>query len=253
MPPGRPLLYPMTVPGVQPHATGYRRAMPRPAPPPADADTLMARALALAGHPLRTVADRVDMPVPPHLRRHKGWVGQLLETALGATAGSRAEPDFPHLGIELKTLPVTPDGRPRESTFVCTAPLDGSIAATWEDSWVRRKLSQVLWVPILTPDGSAPGDRRVGAPILWRPDPEEAAQLAADWTSLAEHIALGHLHQLHARHGVALQLRPKAADAATTTWVLDEEGETVRENPRGFYLRPSFTAAVLARRLYMPR
>lgn len=219
------------------------------APPPPDETTLLHRARALAGHPLRQVAARHRMGVPDSLRRDKGWIGQLLEAALGATASSRAQPDFPHLHVELKTLPVHPDGRPRESTYVCTAPLDGSMARDWPSSWVRRKLLRVLWVPIVTPDGSAPGDRIVGTGFLWTPSAEEEAMLRADWESITEHIALGHLHQLHARHGRALQLRPKAADASQTTWVLDEDGAFVRENPRGFYLRPSFTRALLARHL----
>jgi len=223
--------------------------MPVSAPPPPDEPTLLSRANALAGHPLRAVAARQRMPVPDSLRRDKGWIGQLLEAALGATAASRAQPDFPHLHVELKTLPVHPDGRPRESTYVCTAPLDGSMARDWTSSWVRRKLQRVLWVPIVTPDGTPPGDRIVGTPFLWTPSAREDAVLRADWESIAEHIALGHLHQLHARHGEALQLRPKAADASQRTWVLDEDAEWVRENPRGFYLRPTFTRAVLHRHL----
>lgn len=223
--------------------------MPPIVPPPPDEATLLRRATALAGLPLRRIAHDMNRPVPSDLRRDKGWIGQLLEDALGATASSRAQPDFPHLHVELKTLPVHADGRPRESTYVCTAPLDGSLARDWTSSWVRRKLLRVLWVPIVTPDGSAPGDRLVGTAFLWTPSADEEATLRADWESIAEHIALGHLHQLHARHGDALQLRPKAADATQTTWVLDEDGELVRENPRGFYLRPTFTRALLARHL----
>lgn len=192
------------------------------------------------------------MPTPADLRRDKGWIGQLLEHVLGATAASRAEPDFAHLGVELKTLPVLPDGRPRESTFVCTAPLDGRLEPDWASSWVRRKLQAVLWIPILTPPHTPPGDRRVGSPFLWRPNPEEDALLAQDWTSITDHIALGHLDQLHAGHGVALQLRPKAADRRQTTWTRDEHGEPVRDNPRGFYLRPTFTRGLLERHLRLP-
>jgi len=31
------------------------------------------------------------------------------------------------------------------------------------------------------------------------------------------------------------------------TWTVDDEGEWARDNPRGFYLRPRFTRALLAR------
>jgi DNA mismatch repair protein MutH len=216
-------------------------------PAPSTVDELFARADRLAGHPLAHVAARFGIPVPEDLRRAKGWIGQLLETALGATAKSRAEPDFPHLGVELKTLPVTPEGAPRESTYVCTAPLDASTGARWEDSWVCRKLSCVLWVPVVGAGSVPVGERVIGSPLLWRPSPEEDAALRADWEELTEIIALGELWQLTAHRGKVLQIRPKAADRSAMTWTVDEEGEWARDNPRGFYLRPRFTRALLAR------
>jgi len=145
--------------------------------PPHTVDELFARADKLAAHPLAHVAERFGIPVPKDLRRAKGWIGQLLETALGATAKSRPEPDFPHLGVELKTLPVTPEGAPRESTYVCTAPLDGSAGARWEDSWVCHKLSCVLWIPVVGAGSVPVGERVIGSPLLWRPSPEEDAAL----------------------------------------------------------------------------
>jgi len=218
----------------------------RPSPPRTE-DELHERALALAGLPLAHIAGRFGQKVPPDLRRDKGWIGNLLETALGATAKSRAEPDFPHLGVEMKTLPVRTDGRPLESTYVCTAPLDGSLEARWEDSWVRHKLARVLWVPIVGERGSPPGERRVGTPLLWTPTPEQDAALRADWEALTELIRLGELWQIDAKKGRFLQLRPKAAHRRETTWTLDEDGEWARANPRGFYLRTRFTRALLER------
>lgn len=221
-----------------------------PGPPPDEA-TLVDRARGLAGRDLAWIAGGLGVPVPADLRRHKGWVGQLLETALGATAASRAEPDFPHLGVEMKTLPVHDDGRPRQSTYVCTAPLDGRLARTWEESWVRRKLSRVLWVPVLG-EGEV-GARRVGTPFLWSPDAAEDAALREDWTALTELIALGELWHLTARHGHVLQLRPKGATGADRVWTADESGDAVLETPRGFYLRPAFTGAILRRSLRVRR
>lgn len=215
--------------------------------PPVDERELMGRALRLAGRPLSWVAEQAGWELPPDLRRHKGWVGQLLEDRLGASAGNRAEPDFPHLGVELKTLPCDATGKPKETTYVCTAPLDGSLERRWEDSWVRHKLSRVLWIPIVIPDSGVLGDRRVGAPMLWTPTPEEDALLRADWEELAELIHGGEVWQLSARLGKVLQLRPKAATSRDMTWVLDQEGEWVRENPRGFYLRTRFTGGLLKR------
>jgi len=221
-------------------------------PSPETSAELLARARSIAGRPLRNIAEQLGRPVPPDLRRAKGWIGQLLEAFLGASAGGRAEPDFPHLGIELKSLPVDRTGRPRESTWVCVAPLDGSLSGTWELSWVRRKLSRVLWIPVVGEGAMAPGDRLVGAALLWSPSDEEEALLRRDFEDLAELIQTGNLAQLDAHRGSALQLRPKAGSSRDLTWMLDEDAQWIEVNPRGFYLRRSFTTALLERHLRMP-
>ena len=214
----------------------------RQAAAPSDLPTLLDRARALAGHDLTWLARQVDAAVPPDLRHHKGWVGQLLEAALGATAGSRAEPDFPHLGVELKTLPVSAEGRVKQTTWVCHAPMDRA-QGTWEHSDVRRKLARVLFIPIV--GDHAVEELLVGTPLYWEPSVEQQAVLRRDWEEHVEKLATGALADVHARAGVALQLRPKAAHASDWVWVLDEEGDWVQATPRGFYLRRSFTQSIV--------
>ena len=196
------------------------------------------------------IASDFGLPVPPDLRRNKGWIGQVMEEVLGATAASRAEPDFPHLAVELKTLPVESSGRVRESTYVCTAPLT-SVGDSWENSWVCHKLACVLWVPIVSVSGTPPGERVVGTPLLWRPSEEQRRQLERDWHELTQLMRRGELWMISGHRGEALQLRPKAANASSTQWVLDEDANWVQEIPFGFYLRASFTRELLSRHFYM--
>ncbi len=201
----------------------------------------------MAGRNLAWLAAEHRVAVPDDLKRAKGWIGQLVELHLGATASTRPEPDFPHLGIELKTVPVDRGGRPAQSTYVCTVPLDRP-AASWDASWVRKKLARVLWVPIV--GSGPPGERILGAPVMWSPSEEEEAILQADWTELTDLIALGELWQVEGQRGQALQIRPKGARNVDRTWALDVDGRWVRDVPRGFYLRPRFTGAILARQLH---
>lgn len=215
--------------------------------PPRTEAELLRRARALDGLSLASLAERVAFEVPPDLRSHKGWVGHLLEAVLGASAASRGEPDFPHLGIELKTIPVKADGSPLQSTWVCVAPLDGTMARHWEDSRVRAKLAAVLWVPVDGDPSIPPARRRVRGPRMWRPSADEEARIREDWEFHAEVIGLGELWQLDARNGEVLQIRPKALNSAERVWTYDDEGERVRANPKGFYLRRSFTQSVLER------
>ncbi len=215
-----------------------------PPPTPRREVELLDRADGLAGALLADIAHYYGVVVPPDLRRHKGWIGDLIERALGAMAGGMAGPDLPELGIELKTIPVTEDGRPREATWVCVAPMDKIELGPWERSPVRKKLARVLWVPIVG-DGP-PGERRVGAPLIWSPSADQEEALAQDWAALSELISEGEVWQWKAHHGRALQVRPKARKGSDYVWVLNGEGDWVQTVPLGFYLRTRFTAGVLA-------
>ena len=216
---------------------------------PSSESELMERALAIAGCTLAELAEQLRVPVPRDPRRSKGWAGQLVEAALGAPSAGAPGPDFPGLGIELKTIPVSREGRPRESTWVCIAPMEDVTGLAWETSLVRAKLARVLWVPTVGGAIGDPGLRRIGTPFPWSPSPEEEATLRADWEEFMEDIALGRIGTITGRRGTALQLRPKAASSRERDWTTDEDGARVLANPKGFYLRASFTAALLTRRL----
>ena len=216
---------------------------------PATLEELRQRAESIAGLSLGQLADLYEIKVPEDLRRNKGWVGLLLERHLGATARSRAEPDFPHLGVELKSLPVDLGGKPLESTFVCTIELTQLADCEWEDSRLMKKLRQVLWVPVEARRDVALAVRRIGTPIFWQPDPEDVAQLRADWEELSLLIAQGRTGEITAHLGQVLQVRPKAAKGGSRRRALDDEGALYDEQPKGFYLRASFTAAIIERSL----
>lgn len=221
-------------------------------PPPRDETELLERAAAVAGLRLAELAERFEVPVPPDLRRAKGFVGGLLERALGASAGSRALPDFPELHIELKTLPVDRSGAPVESTFVCTIPLTEIGEVEWADSRVRRKLESVLWVPVEGERAIVVGERRIGQAMLYRLTEEDEQLLRADWEELAGFIGRGHVEELTGHLGKVLQIRPKAADSQARRLGFDADGAPFAALPRGFYLRPAFTHALLRRHFALP-
>ncbi len=220
-------------------------------PPQSEAD-LVSRARELAGTTLGAIAARLGVDVPPDQRRAKGWVGTLVERALGAAAGSRAQPDFEQIGVELKTLPVDARGKPRESTFVCTIPLAEIGAVEWQRSRVRRKLARVLWVPVQAQPALAMAERRVGEALLWSPDADDEAVLRFDWEELAGRIGTGDVESISGHLGRFLQVRPKAADSHARTRGFDADGAPLWTLPRGFYLRAAFTARILERHYRLP-
>lgn len=221
--------------------------------PPRDEHELRVRALCLAGRTLGDLARELRFTLGDTALRTKGKAGELVERALGAAPVARREPledprsllDFPHLGIELKTIPVDERGRPRESTFVCALPLGHADAMEWRGSWVRTKLSHVLWFPILTREHAAWDERTLLEPLFWRPSREQDAVFCADFDEVMGIVARGAIERLNARVGRWLQVRPKAAHGRARTVVHGPEGEAIATVPRGFYLRSRFTDAIL--------
>lgn len=213
--------------------------------PPQTTEDLMARCHAIAGLTIGQLAERLDQVVPKNLLKDKGWVGQLIELALGANGGSQAVVDFANLGIELKTLPINQQGKPLESTYVCVAPLTGVTGLEWQHSWVCQKLQHILWLPILAERQIPLAQRVIGNGFLWQPSPQQQQALQQDWEELMELISLGGIANIRGATGKYLQLRPKAANSKALTDAIGSQGQPIKTLPRGFYLKTTLTAAIL--------
>lgn len=211
-----------------------------PNPSETEAD-LLARCRAIEGYSFGQLAQQLQIRIPALSIQRKGWIGSALEKALVTTAGNQSLPDFVHLGIELKTLPISASGKPAESTFVTSIPLLTIHEQIWETSQCWAKLRRVLWILIEADPNISFAHRRIGAAVLWSPSLAEQAILAQDWADLSLLIIQGKLHELDARMGQYLQVRPKAADARSLCYGLDEAGQKILTLPRGFYLRSTFT------------
>lgn len=206
---------------------------------------LMSRCKIITGLTFAQLSRRIGLPIPEHPMQRKGWAGQALELALGATAGNQSLPDFENLGIELKTIPINQMGKPAESTFVTTIPLLTIQQQTWETSQCFAKLKRVLWIP-LEGDRNIPfHTRRIGSALLWTPSAEQVGILKRDWLELTLMIGTGKLAEIDATMGEYLQVRPKAANSKSLSYGLDEEGNKIQTLPRGFYLRSRFTEQIL--------
>lgn len=212
-------------------------------PPHSEAELLENVAI-LAGKTIQQIARLQGIDIPDNQIRQKGWVGKLLERSLGATAKSLPEPDFQHIGVELKTLPLNRNGRPKETTYVCTINLSNP-ESSWQHSLVKRKLSCILWLPIEADKNIPLAKRRVGSGILWRPDSHQESVLHRDWKELTDMISMGELENITAHQGQYLHIRPKAADTKALCHGINQVGEKIPTLPRGFYLRTSLTCQIL--------
>lgn len=182
----------------------------------------------------------------------KGLTGQLIEILLGAQAGSKPLPDFPNLGLEVKTLPIDLHGEPKETTYVCTAPLlyknHNNIDYDFQSSLLYKKLSHVLWLPIIINKKSHVKDhwlnRIIGNPFLWQPNKEQFNALKTDWLELTEMLLMGEVEKVSSHYGTVLQIRPKAANSKVLTSAIGADGSKIHTIPRGFYLRTNFTREI---------
>ena len=212
-----------------------------------DLEALLSHARALVGVELAELADGLGLPVPAGRVRTKGWSGQVVEHELGVAVGGARGPDFEALGIELKTVPVTPALVPLESTAVCQIDPIAIAGESWETSYVRAKLARVLFVALEVPEGArSVGDRRVAAVTLWAPAAADESVLRADFELFVrEYFRRGRAAEITGHLGAVLQVRPKGRNAADDRPGYDSAGNPTRVGKHGFYLRPAFVAAIL--------
>lgn len=212
-------------------------------PPQTEAE-LLTRCHALYGWSVAQLLHALNLHPPQRSSQRKGLIGTALELALGAHAGAQSKPDFPDLGIELKTLPIGPQGYPLESTFVTTIALLRAHHETWETSRCYAKLRRVLWFPVEGVTSIPFEERRLGRAWLWSPSLEQVTILKQDWTTFMTLITLGRLNEINATMGTYLQIRPKGANSKALCDHFDESGHQTKTLPRGFYLRASFTGTL---------
>lgn len=211
---------------------------------------LLQAARQLEGLSLQALADANALMIPEQSQRAKGWIGTLLERHLGASAGNLSLPDFPRLGIELKTIPINSQKKPLESTYITVLNLLSENTHFFENTSLYQKLSKILWVPILTYDLNkrekiALSARRIVSPFLWSPSSSTWAVLKQDWEEIMAFVIQGNISALSGRVGTYLQIRPKAASSYSVTSSYDQTGKLKKTLPRGFYLRTALTREIL--------
>lgn len=212
---------------------------------PRTEEELLDRCVEIEGLTFLQLAELLQSDIPDQPSKCKGWTGQAMERALHTTAGSQSLPDFHHLGIELKTIPLNGAGKPAESTFITSIPLLTIHHQAWQTSQCRQKLQRILWIPV-EGDSAIPFEaRRIGQAKLWSMNEAQENSLRNDWQELTAMIGQGQLEDITAHLGEYLQVRPKAMNANSLCYGFNGEGNKILTLPRGFYLRSRFTESLL--------
>lgn len=200
----------------------------RPLPPTSN-EELIERCAGIAGRTVGEVAMLYRVSVPHDLKHARGFIGHLLEQALGADHKARAAPDFPALQVELKSIPIDTNGRPHQATKICQVPtIRRGHAERWDQSLLRRKLACILWIPVQSQQGEPVADHRIGNPLLRRLPPDDETVLRADWEEFMDYLGTGQAEHLSTASGQYLQVRAAATNGT-----------------HNFYLRTRYTERIL--------
>lgn len=189
------------------------------------------RANNITGMTIAELAKALQIPLPHNPKSAKGFIGQLVEIALGASAGSNPIQDFPSINLELKTIPIKFNGSPAETTHICVAHLNNLCGLSFENSNVYNKIKQVLWVPVEGEKDIPIGERHIGQSFLWKMNDEEFKLLKTDFEEILEYIIHNDKENIPASIGEYMQLRPISK--------VDDKKQY------GFYLRKNFTSMLI--------
>lgn len=189
------------------------------------------RANNITGMTIAELAKALQIPLPHNPKSAKGFIGQLVEIALGASAGSNPIQDFPSINLELKTIPIKFNGSPAETTHICVAHLNNLCGLSFENSNVYNKIKQVLWVPVEGEKDIPIGERHIGQSFLWKMNDEEFKLLKSDFEEILEYIIHNDKENIPASIGEYMQLRP-----------IDKVDD---KKQYGFYLRKNFTSMLI--------
>lgn len=218
---------------------------------PKTEESLFLQAQLLSGRCLGELAVKAGMDIPCNLKYEKGWIGKLIEFWLGGACSSMSGPDFPNLGIELKTIPIK-NGNSSEPTFICNESLVKGLDMTWKNSYIYNKIRRILWMPILyNRKNILLSKLTVGNYLLWSPNKEENHLLKSDWEELMDLVFLQNTTHSIPYYGEILQLIPnKSGTKKLLTSASRNYSNPSFNISKRFYFRKRFTSKIFKNHIF---
>ncbi|RIY34978.1 MutH/Sau3AI family endonuclease [Psittacicella gerlachiana] len=221
-----------------------------PSTAPTSLGQLLTYCQQICGKSIEEISHKHNVEMIYSLHENRGWLGNLIEIALGATAGSKPTQDFINLGIELKTLAIATNGKAKSDIFISSLPINKFMLQNWQTSHVLYKLKKILFVPIeYNPDISL-AQRRIGKAFLWSPNKEDLAIIKQDWETIMQIITQQDFNALKSNVGQILCVRTKALNTSQAVSIEDTDGFNLNLPPLSFYLRRSFINNIINSNFY---
>jgi DNA mismatch repair protein MutH len=188
------------------------------------------------GVPFAELAERlgvqgIDLPA----EKRKAFGGNMVEAMLGIARNSLPDPDLASIGAEVKSIPLFPDGRPRENTKITSLTLRlVADEADFFTSHLYRKLRTILFLPIHKTDNARPHGWYLRPPFLWLPSTEQLDVIRHDHATYLGAIRERRWDMLSLSHGRYLGVntsgqltRGMAREDKSYAWWLKKELTTM--------------------------
>ena len=206
---------------------------------PANRKSIVEYAQKLVGHTLR---DSCDVESFSSKKGNKGKLGQAIEYCyFEYEPNSAQEPDFPEVGLELKTNPVK---RKRDRTLSAKERLVltmidycALVHETWESSTVLSKMGDMLLITFLHEPEKDEFDYEfefVGTPLI---PPEDMVVIRDDWETIVAKVKAGLAHEISGGDTNYLEACTKGASAKT---VRKQPYSDIMAKQRAFALKSSY-------------
>jgi DNA mismatch repair endonuclease MutH len=217
----------------------YPKLDPRTAGP----EEILSRARALEGQPIgRFVAlERANRVCDA---TNKGGMGALYESYFGIKTNSDQAPDFSGAAIELKSVPVLMDPRPRrikERTMLTMISYEKLAGEQWRTASIRKKLDRILFVFYGYEYGVELRGLKTLKVHLWSPSADVLPFLEDDWSVVHDKVARGLAHTISEADGRILGAATKSADSTRRR---GQPRSAIPAKPRAWALKPAFTWTV---------
>lgn len=180
----------------------------------------------------------------------KGAIGNIIEKeCFGIQTNNDARPDFYHLGIELKVLPLkkNPKGElnVKERTKICSINYEKIIHEKWQDSHAKSKLNKILFIFYFHDSNDIIFSKIIDYHLFELKNKEEPL-IQADWLRTQKRVEEGFAHELSESENLILAAsRSGEGGLPYERWPKQPNVKfQERARQRAFSLKPSYTNTI---------
>jgi DNA mismatch repair protein MutH len=177
-------------------------------------DVVLERLDKYRGRTLAEIARALEVP----LSRAKSGAAILVRRAIGVMDDRAAIREFKERGIQMKSVPVSPVGRPYEAMSFPKFNHMEVWKEEWDDSELLQHLSRLLIVPLIRDERKTPKEKqRWGSAFFWSPTADQLHGIECEWRQYTRLIEIGKAKELPGSSATCfIHVRPHARDSSDT-------------------------------------